>query len=349
MWPFRKVERRSSWSDAVAQLEQLTAEGGLERIIATSAMEIASGMIERAFNSSTVSGANDALQSILRPATMGYIGRQLIVQGESLHLIRINGAIELIPANNWEIYGEDPSVASWQYDVYCSTPSGQYSKRVSSDDVVHVLCGAGRDRPWSGQSGLRNAKDLGTGHARIESSVAKELRGPAGRLLPAPMDPANEDAPAALMAVIKQLVGGPILVESMSSGHGNLLRADARISSDWQQRRIGPDPPAALVQLRNEIQQTAGMVLGLPGELLRSDASSQARREAWRQLYFGTILPLARLTESELRSKLDAPSLRIHFDELGASDLQARARSFQAFAKAGLDHKTALKLCGLET
>lgn len=347
-WPWKRTERRSSWADAVARLEHVLAGTEYSDAIRTAGAEIAAGVVERAFASATVTGGSGLISAALKPALLAYVGRMLTLHGESVHVIRVaGGRLALYAANSWEIYGKNPAPDSWEYDCYVPTPTGQYSKRVSALDVVHVRTGGSRDSPWAGRSALRNAAELGTGHSRIESSIAKELKGPAGRLLPAPMDPDNEEGPAQITAALKNLAGGPLIVESMASGHGNILRADTRMRGDWDSRRIGPDPPMPLVQLRNDLQASAGVALGIPAELLRADASSSARREAWRMCYFGTLLPLARLTQSELAYKLDSPGLTLRLDELGAADLQGRARALDSMRKAGVELPRAMELCGL--
>ena len=54
-----------------------------------------------------------------------------------------------------------------------------------------------------------------------------------------------------------------------------------------------------------------------------------AQRESWRRFLHGTVAPVARLVAHELGEKLDAPGLRLEFEELRASDVQSRARSWR--------------------
>ncbi|MXY07573.1 MAG: phage portal protein [Rhodothermaceae bacterium] len=349
-WPFwKRPETRSSWADAVARLEHLLAGSDYSDVVKTAGAEIAAGIMERAFASATVTGVRELIAPALNPSMLAYVGRQITLHGASVHLIRTSsGKLELIPGQSWELYGVDPNPDTWEYDVYCPTPSGQFNKRVSSLDVVHVRAGCLRDTPWSGRSALRNAADLGTGHSRIESSLSKELKGAAGRLLPAPLDPSKNDADTtAFLKALDKLAGGPMMVETMRTGLGAGARLESKMTSDWEQKRIGPNPPESIIKLRNDLQASAGIALGIPAELLRADASSQARREAWRQLYFGTILPMARLLQNELRYKLESPELTIRFDELGASDLQGRGRAFKSLTDGGIDKDKAMRLCGL--
>lgn len=73
--------------------------------------------------------------------------------------------------------------------------------------------------------------------------------------------------------------------------------------------------------------------------------NSAAMREAWRQLLFGIVAPLGRIVEVELSAKLFPVSIGLQ--ELGASDLQGRARAVQSLAAAGVDQGRALEMAGL--
>lgn len=351
MWnPFRKkVETRSSWSDAVARLEHiLKSDQGIEDVTQTLGSGIASGLAERAFMSSTVSSSKPMIQDALKRSTLAYMARQVTRQGESLHLIKINGSVELWPSHNWEIYGDTPSEKEWTYDVYCPSPQGQFSARVPSSDVIHVRIQVDRDNPWDGKSALRCTPNVGSAVVRSERSISQELSGPVGRLIPAPMSPENTDESKALMSVIKSLNGSLMMVESMVSGHGNLLRSDSMQKTDWMQKRIGPEPTQYGIELLSNLIQLSGMSYGIPAEMLRADASSSARREAWRQYFHSVLEPLMKLIQEELRIKLDDPSLKLSLRSLGASDIQGRARSFASLVKAGMNQDEAKRLAGLE-
>ena len=69
-------------------------------------------------------------------------------------------------------------------------------------------------------------------------------------------------------------------------------------------------------------------------------------REAWRQLLFGTVAPLGKIVEAEPSAKLFPVSIR--WQELRASDLQARARSVDSLVKAGVEVSRAMELAGLD-
>ena len=62
-----------------------------------------------------------------------------------------------------------------------------------------------------------------------------------------------------------------------------------------------------------------------------------------------TVQPLARVLESELADKLDAPEVRMSFEGLYAHDLQGRATAFQKLIAGGLPVNEALVTAGLLT
>ena len=101
-------------------------------------------------------------------------------------------------------------------------------------------------------------------------------------------------------------------------------------------KRLGPRPPAALVELQSvafrEILSACGCSPSLFSE------TGTAAREAWRQLLFGVIQPLGKLIESELSAKLES-RIRFDFSELRASDLQGRAWAFQRSCRRRNGHR----------
>ena len=95
------------------------------------------------------------------------------------------------------------------------------------------------------------------------------------------------------------------------------------------QKRFGPSPPDGLVKLLGTASMEVMAACGLSPSLFL-DGDGTGKREAWRQALFGTIQPLGKLVETELRNKLDAPDLKISPGlSCAPSDLQARARSFK--------------------
>ena len=114
---------------------------------------------------------------------------------------------------------------------------------------------------------------------------------------------------------------------------------------DWQPSRIGANPPAPLVQLRDTATREVLAAIGLNPALF-SAGDGTAAREAWRQLLFGVVAPLGRIVEHELADKLEA-DITLQWDELRASDLSGRARAFQSMVGGGMEVEKAAALAGL--
>ena len=83
---------------------------------------------------------------------------------------------------------------------------------------------------------------------------------------------------------------------------------------------------------------------------LATDSDGTSQRENWRRFLHGTVSPVARLVEAELRAKLDEPTLSITFDSLYAADVMGRARAWRSLVdpEGKMDPDQAKKLTGLE-
>ena len=80
---------------------------------------------------------------------------------------------------------------------------------------------------------------------------------------------------------------------------------------------------------------------------LFDDSDGTAKREALRQFHLGMVQPLARVLETELSAKFEAP-VRLRFD-LYAVDLAGRAQAFQKLVAGGMAPAAALVASGLLT
>ena len=86
---------------------------------------------------------------------------------------------------------------------------------------------------------------------------------------------------------------------------------------------------------------------GTPPSLFTADADGTAQREALRRWHMGTVLPLARLLEAELRAKLEA-DIRLRFDPYPL-DVTGRAAAFAKMVTGGVTVEQALIASGLLT
>ena len=182
--------------------------------------------------------------------------------------------------------------------------------------------------------------------AEIERSVADEVAGPLAQLLAVPQDGGDggEDDPlAALKADIAGARGKAMLVETTRAGW-----ADGKAAApqhDWRQSRLGPHPPEVLAQLRRDVFGHVLAATGTPPSLFVDNADGTAQREAVRRWHLGTVLPLAKLIEHELKAKLET-EVRLKFDAYPI-DLAGRASAFTKLVAGGVAVNEALVTAGL--
>ena len=113
-------------------------------------------------------------------------------------------------------------------------------------------------------------------------------------------------------------------------------------AQDWVQKRLGADPPTTLLELHDTTAFAVLAACGVDPVLagLRAGDGTLAR-EAFRRFERLTLQPLARIAETELAAKLDAPDLELSFNSLRASDFAGVARAFKALLEAGLSPSAA--------
>ena len=203
--------------------------------------------------------------------------------------------------------------------------------------MLHPRIGVTSRRPWEGESPIPSSTAKLA--AVLETKLTHEVSGPVGNVLPLP----HKGSVAQLQADIDKLSGRTVLVESTSGGMGDRLAAP---KLDWEQRRIGANPPEAMIGLRKDVQASILAAAGCPGSLIERADGTLAREEMRRFLH-STISPIARIVASECAEKLDTPSLAFDFKNLFASDLSGKARAFQSMVGGGMAVGEAAALAGL--
>ena len=345
-WPWQRRERRESqpFTDAITDAIVAQAAGttaGDPSAIA--ALETAAGLWARAFAAATVEPAVPAVT----PAALALIARDLIRRGESVHHIEVEaGAPVLRPAGSWDVRGPWRE-AEWFYRLDLFEPSGNVTRFVPSDSVVHARYAIDPARPWLGLGPLQWARHTGTLAANAELRLSEEASGTVSRLIPIPSDGgdgSDDDPLASLKKDIAAGKGRALMVETTSAGWGE-GKATAP-QSDWRQSRVGPDPPSGFVQLRSDAALAVLNACGVPVSLA-TDADGTSQRESWRRFVMGSVEPVARVVALELGRKLDVPGLRFSFESLWAHDLAGRAASFKQMVAGGMEVERAVALSGL--
>ena len=352
-WPWQArpeppPERRvaaTDYSTLVSRMIAAQAGGQTVHATRTAAVEAAAGALSRAFAAATVEGPEWTREAVT-PRILGQIGRDLVRVGETLHALRMDGKgrIRLIPCSTWYFEGEaDPD--GWTCTATAYGPSGSSTWRLPWASVVFASWGSPTTRPYHGLPPTGWASDTARLSAAAERTLADEAAGPLAQLIAIPQDggDSGEDDPLAMLkSDIAAAKGKALLLETTAAGWDQgRVGAPQR---DWSASRLGPNPPAGLVEARRDAFLAVLAACGTPPDLF-APADGTAQREALRRWHMGTVVPLARMLEHELSAKLDAP-IRLRFDGYPL-DLQARAATFQKLVAGGVAVTEALATSGL--
>ena len=330
-----KVEHRQGvYTDAIIAsiLQQATGEQQAD-VLTTGPLEIAAGVIARAFMSASITGAS------IPPAVVGNMARGIITRGEA---VAVYDGVELREVSHWEVMG-DSWADTWRYRVQMDTPSGRSNESVFGRRyVVHAMYSYDAGRPWVGVGPLQRAALSGQLSANLESSLRDETGGAVGYLLPIPTD-GNDASVTSLKNDITKLGGKTAVVETTAAGWGEGRASAPR--QDYVPQRIGYNPPQVTPQIYSAVHATVLAICGVPVELVTaSDGTGQ--REAWRRCLHGTIEPLSRILETEM-SRVYGRDVSMNFDSLFASDISGRARAFQSLVGGGMSIQEAASASGL--
>ena len=344
----------ASYTDLIVSGLVAAASGtGARNATRTAAVEACAGAWARALAAATVAPVTAATAGITA-AFLADVGRRLIRSGDALYVISIGPAgTILLPAVAWDVHGGfDP--AGWFYRATLAGPDVTVTRTVPAAGVVHVTWATAPGRPWAGVSPLAWASETGRLSGALEEALADEAAGPRGSVLPIPEsqreptadDAAGDDPLAGLRGDLLRLRGGLAMVETMAGGYGD---RGSRPDADWRARRIGAEPPDALATLRSDAALSIFSACGVPPSLVAMPADGTGQREAWRRFLHGSVSPVARIVQGELRTKLDTPGLALDFVSLYAADVSGRARAFRALAgkDATIPEGEARRLAGL--
>ena len=283
----RASEKRESqpFTDAVIQAIVLQAEGTTPGDPAqTWALETAANLYARAFASAKIKGERT---DALTPPCMALIARNLIRRGDSLHLIEIlHGVVELRPAGSWDVRGGHDE-ESWFYRLDLFGPSGNITRLVKSDAVIHCRYAVDPSRPWHGIGPLGWARETGVLAGNLEKRLGEEAGGPVAHVLPIPQDGGDggkDDPLASLKADIAAAKGRTILTETTAAAWGEGMSAAPK--ADWKSNRLGADPPDTLRFLRSESGMSVLSACGVPVSLA-TDAGRNFSKRKLAALYHG--------------------------------------------------------------
>ena len=139
--------------------------------------------------------------------------------------------------------------------------------------------------------------------------------------------------------------GGTLITEY--SGNADIDAQSGQRGARLEHLRFGMNRET-VDALRTATGRDVLAACGVPPTLMVPNSDGTAQREAYRRFLHTALRPMARLMESELRMKLDAPNLHLDMGELHAADSEARSRSFANFIKAGVDPRDAARASSVE-
>ena len=343
MWPFGKTEDRAQNGFTDLFVNQLLAQAGGDvyaDVGNTAAAELCAGLWGRAFASAELSPSLAGIG----PSTLEAIARALILGGEYLAAIDVgNGGLRLLQAYSWDIIGgADPR--TWRYSLELPGPSGNETRTLPADGVVHCRYSTSPSTPWRGQGPFQSSSLTGALLANIEKTLGAEAGAPSGYVLPTPKDGADTTA---LQASMKTLRGRTGVVETTAAGWGQGNSQAPR--QDWAVKRFGGDPPSELRELREDAAEAVVATCVPPG-LAFGSTDGTAAREAMRRWFHTSVAPVGRQVEAELRTKMEMPGLTLTFPALEAfaSDTVGKARTVGQLVQAGLEVEDALAKAGFD-
>ena len=341
----RGMETRSYAELSIAA--QLSRAQGLKTdATVTAAAQTAAGMYARGLAAAKIGPDIPEARAVTR-RFLHEAGRAMVLQGEGVWSIEVmGGELKLRRAGGFDIQG-DPDPATWIYRLLLTGPNRTLIRFEPSEGVVHPRWNEPTDQPWRGRSPFETSGMSSRLSGGIESTLAAEAEGGSAYLVPAPIGGVDTEESNKLTAEIKGSDGKPVAVPTgAGTGWEDGGGADRASMTDWKQRRIGSEPPQALVQLREDVSHDLLAAAGIPVDLARPGATTTAAREGFRRFLHSSLAPLAEMLLEELREKLD-PRLTLNLETIHAADVQGRARAFQSMVGGGMPTDRAAALSGL--
>ena len=357
-WRFWRKAQPEQRSTAVGYTASLTAalqagaEGGVSDTapLATAALESAASLYARCMGAAVVTGADD-VAGALTPPCLALIARNLIRRGEDHHRIYVRGGrLVLEPVGFAYAHGNGPDPMRWTYNATLYGPPDSRHEWVPAASMLHCRYSVDASRPWLGVPPWSWAAATSQAIAALDRMVANEASAPHGSLLGMPESPQiDEDGDVrpldAFRGDLYKAKGGTLITEY--SGNADPEAPTGQRGSRIEHLRFGM-MREKVDALRTATGRDVLTACGVPPSLMVPNSDGTAQRESYRRFLHTGLRPMARLMESELRMKLDAPGLRLDMGELHAADSEARSRSFANFIKAGVHPEDAARAASVE-
>ena len=360
VWPFNRGARNPQASAGpqappdnytarvVANFEAL-ATGGRADAGKLAAVEFAAGLLARTLQRATVEAGPDVVGAVTGHL-LAMIGRALVRRGELVAMIDVSpddGAVTLAPAGTFDVRG-GWRPESWRYRCDLFGPSGNITRLLPAAGVCHWRWNVDPARPWHGQPATALASATAGTAGESEHSLRSEAKVTLARVAAsgaAQAEQATEYGRLLAEGGIVPAVGGMAPLNN-----GGMVPTTA-----WKPQRMGPEPPAELVELRRDAARELVESIGVPAPLFVGSASEGAQRAAWRRYLVATAAPAAEMVAAELAAKLETP-VRLDVGMLATPDAEvsaarargSRANAYAVLRGAGMDDEEARTAAGIE-
>ena len=334
------TEKRNYTSQVVAALQAAVA-GDSGDPYGLSTVQACAGLWARSMAMATIDPDNN-ITNLVNPIVMYNMGRQLLLTGECVYIIRIdnNGQLQLINCQDFDISGG----LDWRYKCTVGGPTTNTTFSLPQESVIHVRINTHASEPHKGISPVMLPFTSVKFAAELDQMLKDEAAGNHGYVIPAPTEGMSEDDLRDLKSDLTNIGGKTLLVPTMQRGWSDQNSSPG--ANNWAPRHIGFNPEDGIVNMHKAISVNIIGSCGVPPELLVGGADGTGRREAWRQFLHGTIQPIADVISVELSNKLDQ-NITLSFDRLFASDVQGRARAFNSLTSGGLSVQDAARATGV--
>ena len=223
-------------------------------------------------------------------------------------------------------------------------PDGMLERVVPWSGVVYVAWGGDPMQPHKARGPVEFANETARMLAAADHGLADEIGGPTGQVVAVPGG-REEDDLGDTAATIGRLRGGVMLAETSAAAYGGGAPEAPR--QDWALKRVGGTPPNSTVTAQKQAVQDVLAACGLPSAL-HNTGSGTAAREAIRQFWGNTVLPMLRILCAEVREKLEG-DCSFEFDTYPL-DMVGRSKVYMTLRGVdGLDDAEARRLAGIDT
>lgn len=329
-------ERTSGYTSLLLAGLESEAAGTAGNFLATGALEVAAGVWARTLASATVTGEG---AGVLTRRIRHRIGRDLIREGESVHLIETaDGPALRTPARFHVRKG-------WRYELDMPEPEGATRRiTVPRGRVLHLVWSEDPLQPWRGQGPLQVASILADLTVKVESKLREDLSTPIAHLVPIPSDGGDTQLDS-LRSDISGAKGGAVLAEATSTGWDD-DRTQSGTRRDWKGERLGPMIPEAMRSVWGDVCAMVAGACGVPASLVAPIPADGTRlREDYRRFTMQAVQPVADLI-AEAVSEAFEMDVGLDFASLHAHDVQGRSSALKRLVEAGIPLDEARRLVG---